>query len=91
MDIKEIIYNSILKKIDAIEDSYRRGYHHGFIAGQSQKDITEEEIRNWRYGDKQICPPGSPMEGVSRKFDSDLEKNIENLPLTKQEFDNMIE
>ncbi len=78
-------------EIDPIDEAYRRGYHHGFITGRTQPDVTENEIRLWRYSDDKICPPGSPMEGVSRDMKRPFQDMINDLPLSNEELENMEE
>lgn len=73
------------------DHSYRAGYHHGFITGRTQRDITEKEVRNWRYSDENICPPGSPMEGVVRNSKKTIFEAISDLPLGLRVVDDLEE
>lgn len=63
------------------EEAFRRGYHHGFIAGRSQADVTIDEVRIWRYSmDKEnVCPPGSPLEGMSRDINRPIEQIVDDI------------
>ena len=45
------------------EFGYRRGYLHGFVWGRLRPDVTEEEVKRWRYDMQEVCPPGTPMAG----------------------------
>ena len=84
-----VIYTEKENNMNEIEEAYKRGYHHGFVFGRTQPDVTENEVRNWRYSNDDICPPGSPMEGISRR-PSSFEDALNSLPLSKDEFDNIM-
>ena len=46
------------------EESYRRGYCHGFLAARRNPELTQEECYAWRHGQDLTAPPGSSMEGM---------------------------
>ncbi len=50
------------KELSSSEESYRRGYLHGFVAGRFT-DTQYDEVREWRYSNETVAPPGSGMSG----------------------------
>jgi uncharacterized protein with von Willebrand factor type A (vWA) domain len=58
----------------ALEESFRRGYSHGFQHGISAKpeefEKLEKEVLNWRNNlTEQVCPPASRrLKGVESKW-----------------------
>lgn len=57
------------------EESYRRGYCHGFLAARNNPEMTVQECYDWRHGQDCTAPPGSSMAGT--KLDG-LTKNDEH-------------
>jgi len=47
-----------------MEQSYRRGYCHGFLAARRNPELKEEKVYGWRYSDNETGPPGSAGDGV---------------------------
>lgn len=50
-------------KFDEEEIAYRRGYHQGF-ASAKRSTVTEKEVHDWRHGNEECAPPGSPFAGM---------------------------
>jgi hypothetical protein len=46
-----------------VEEAYRRGYCHGFIARIGNPELTVEDVYAWRHGNDKTCPPGSCFSG----------------------------
>lgn len=55
--------NDFLSELSDREESYRRGYCHGFLAAK-RTDVTQEEIYEWRHSNQLTAPPGSCLEGM---------------------------
>jgi hypothetical protein len=42
------------------EECYRRGFHHGFVVAKNKNEVTESDVRSFRYNrkDEFPTPPG---------------------------------
>src|SRR5271168_5495961 len=84
----KMIKDSCPDELSPEEQAFRRGYHHGFICGRTQPDLTEREISTWRYrGKNNTFPPGSMLEGSERNINRPLEEILKDLPLDNLNFD----
>ncbi len=55
--------NQLDIQLSANEEAYRRGYLHGFVTGRTT-ETEYQKVREWRYSNDTIAPPGSGMEGM---------------------------
>ena len=46
------------------EESYRRGYCHGFLAALRNPELTIQEVYSWRNSNEETAPPGSAFAGM---------------------------
>lgn len=46
------------------EQSYRRGYCHGFLAARRNPELTWQIIYAWRNGEDETSPPGSVFSDI---------------------------
>lgn len=75
----------IYPELSIEEESFRRGFHHGFITGRSEIDVTEAEVYNWRYkGDEKSFPPGSIFEGKIRDSNKNFEEICQDIAESKE-------
>ena len=45
------------------ELSYRKGFHQGFFAARNNPEISEDQVKKWRYSENKTAPPGSSFSG----------------------------